>query len=166
MIAQVVKGSAADKAGLKVGDVIVALDGKPVTNSADLRNKIGMMRVGQQINLKIIRNGKERKVKAAIGEPQAQKMDAGDIDKRLSGAKLGAIDADHPLFGQVEGIEVLDVEHDSPAWDAGLRKDDVIVSVNRHPVKDLSDMRRAAKKSGGLLLNVRRGNGALFLLLK
>jgi len=167
VIAQVVTGSAADKAGLKVGDVIVDLNGQPITNSSDLRNKIGMMRVGQEISLTIMRNGKQRKVKAAIGEPQAEKTDAGQIDSRLAGAQIGAIDQDHPLYGHVEGLQVLDVDRDSPAWDAGLRKDDIIVSVNRQPVKDLEDMRRAAKKGrGGLLLNVRRGNGALFLLLK
>ncbi len=93
-------------------------------------------------------------------------MQASKISDSLSGAELGAIQQDHPLYGRVEGVEVLDVEQDSNAWNAGLRKGDVIVSVNREPVKNLTDLKRAAKKShNGLLLNVRRGEGALFLLL-
>jgi len=166
VVAQVVKGSAADKAGLKVGDVIVSVNDKSVIDSTDLRNKIGLMRVGQEVKLDIIRDGKRMTITAAIAAAQEKKMDAGKINDSLSGAELGAIKEDHPLYGRVEGVEVLNVENDSKAWNAGLRKGDIIVSVNRQPVKDLAEVKRAAKKShNGLLLNVRRGQGALFLLL-
>ncbi len=166
VVAQVVKGSAADKAGLKVGDVIVSVNDRPVVDSTDLRNQIGLMRVGQEVKLEIIRDGKHKTVKASIAAAQERKMQAGKINDLLSGAELGAIQEDHPLYGRVEGVEVLDVEQDSKAWNAGLRKGDVIVSVNREPVKNLAEVKQAAKKShNGLLLNVRRGEGALFLLL-
>jgi Do/DeqQ family serine protease len=167
VVAQVVKGSAADKAGLKVGDVIVAVNDKPVEDSTDLRNKIGLMRVGQSLTLDIIRDGSRQTIKATIAEPEEDKMAASKISDQLSGAVLGTIQEDHPLYGRVEGVQVLSVDEDSDAWNAGLRKDDIIVSVNRVPVKTLEDVKKAAKKSrDGLLLNVRRGQGALFLLLK
>lgn len=166
VVAQVVKGSAADKAGLEVGDVIVSVNDKPVVNSTDLRNQVGLMRVGQDVKLGLIRDGERKTVTAVIAKAREGKMQAGKINDRLSGAELGAIQEDHPLYGRVHGVEVLSVTHDSKAWNAGLRKGDVIVSVNRRPVQNLAELKQAAKKShNGLLLNVRRGQGALFLLL-
>ncbi|HEC19064.1 MAG TPA: DegQ family serine endoprotease [Gammaproteobacteria bacterium] len=167
VIAQVVKGSAAAKAGLKVGDVVIAINGKPVKGSADLRNAVGLMRVGTKVRLEVIRNGKTRIVHTRIAEPKRTKAEAAGLTKRLSGAVLGAIEPGHPLAGKVEGVEVIEVEPGSPAARAGLRKGDIIVSVNRTPVKSVEDVRKAAKAGkGGILLNIQRGNGALFLVIK
>jgi S1-C subfamily serine protease len=67
----------------------------------------------------------------------------------------------------VKGVEVLEVEEGSPAWTAGLRKGDIIVSVNRQPVESMGDIEGAIKKGGhGILLNIRRGDGALFILIR
>lgn len=80
---------------------------------------------------------------------------------------LGAIEADDPLAGKVEGVEVIDVERGSAAVSAGLRKGDIIIPVNRQPVKSIEDVRRAAEAGKqGILLNIRRGNGALFLVIQ
>jgi serine protease Do/serine protease DegQ len=167
VIAQVVKGSAAEKAGLKVGDVVTAINGKPVASSSELRNAVGMMRIGSSVKLDIIRNGKSRVIHSKIAEPQRTKAESAGLPKRLSGAMLGAIEPGHPLAGKVEGVEVVDVERGSPAARAGLRKGDIIVSVNRQPVKSVDDVREAAKESNkGILLNIQRGNGALFLVIK
>ncbi len=167
VIAQVVKGSAADKAGLKVGDVVIAVNGKPIHSSAQLRNAVGLMRVGELVKLKIIRDGHERIIRARIGEPKRVSAEAAGLSKELSGAVLGDIEESHPLAGKVEGVEVLDVEPGSAAAQAGLRRGDIIVSVNREPVKSVEDVRRAAEKSRhGILLNIRRGEGALFLVIR
>ncbi len=167
VISQVLKDSPAERAGLRVGDVVVSVNGEAVKNSAQLRNRIGLLRVGTTVSLEIIRDGRHKTVKAVIEEPRRERADAGRISKRLEGAELGPITPDHPLAGQVEGLEVLDVERGSVAWQAGLRRGDIIVSVNRLPVKTLADLRRAVKAGrDGLLLNIRRGAGALFIVIR
>jgi len=166
VIARVVKGSAAEKAGLKVGDVVTAINGKTVTRSADLRNAVGMLRVGEEISMEIIRNGKSRTIHGRIAAPGRTTAEAAGLPERLSGAVLGAIEPGHPLAGKVEGVEVVDVERGSPAARAGLRKGDIIISVNRQPVKSVEDVRKAARGNKGILLNIQRGNGALFLVIK
>lgn len=167
VIAQVVKNSAADKAGLKVGDVVISVNGKPVHSSSELRNTVGMLRVGDKVTLEIVRDGRKRTVKARIAEPKRTTAEAAGLSKQLSGAVLGAIEPSHPLAGKVEGVEVLEVERGSRAAAAGLLPGDIIVSVNRIAVKSVDDVRRAAKKSiGGILLNIRRGNGALFIVIR
>ncbi|HHH35433.1 MAG TPA: DegQ family serine endoprotease [Gammaproteobacteria bacterium] len=167
VISQVLEDSPAERAGLKVGDVVVSVNGETVKNAAQLRNRIGLLRVGSRVTLDIIRDGRHRTVKAVIEEPRRERADAGRISKLLAGAELGPITPNHPLAGRVEGIEVLDVERGSIAWQAGLRRGDIIVTVNRMPVKTLKDLRRAVKSGhDGLLLNIRRGEGALFIVIR
>ncbi|NOY61556.1 MAG: DegQ family serine endoprotease [Gammaproteobacteria bacterium] len=167
VIAQVIKGSAADKAGLKTGDVVTAINGRAVHSSAQLRNAVGMLRIGEKAELEIIRDGRSRTIEARIAEPRRVTAEAAGLSERLSGAVLGTIEENHPLAGQVEGVEVVSVERGSPAAQAGLRKGDIIISVNREPVKNVEDVRRAADKSQrGILLNIRRGNGALFIVIR
>ncbi|HFE39166.1 MAG TPA: DegQ family serine endoprotease [Gammaproteobacteria bacterium] len=167
VIAQVIKGSAADKAGLKVGDVVTALNDKAIQSSAQLRNAVGLMRVGKKIKLEIVRDGRKRLVHARIAAPKRATAEAVGLSKQLSGAVLGPIEDSHPLAGKVDGVEVVDVERGSPAAYAGLRKGDIITSVNRQSVKRVEDVRRAVETSQhGILLNIRRGNGALFLVIR
>ena len=167
VVAQVMEDSPAARAGLRVGDVIVAVNGEPVKNAAQLRNRIGLLRVGSRVTLDVIRDGRRKTVRAVIEEPRRERVDAGRITKLLAGAELGPVTPDHPLAGRVEGLEVLDVERGSRAWRAGLRRGDVIVSVNRMRVKTLADLKRAVQaRRDGLLLNIRRGEGALFIVIR
>ncbi len=167
VVAQVTPGSAAAQAGLRSGDVIVSLDGRAVTGSSDLRNAIGLLRVGTRISLGILRNGKSHTLQAVIADPQASSAPAGTISKHLSGALLGPITDNHPLAGQVAGVEVLEVKRGSPAWSAGLRADDIIVSVNQLPVDSMQAVAAAVGRNpDSLLLNIRRGEGALFVVIR
>ena len=167
VVTQVAPNSPAAKAGLKTGDVVVKVDGNAVTNASDLRNTVGLMRIGQTVTLDILRDGKPVRIEARIEKAKQTKLDAGAINKRLEGAELGNISPDNPQFSGVEGVLVLKVARDSPAWDAGLRPGDVIRSVNRQPVRSVAELEAAVKKSpDGLLLNIQRDGGALFLLLQ
>ncbi len=167
VIAQVIKDSAAEKAGLKMGDVVTAINDKPVHSASQLRNVVGLLQVGEKLTLSIIRDGHKQTIHARIAEPKQATAEAASFSKQLSGAVLGAIEKGHPLAGRVEGVEVIEVKRGSAAASAGLRQGDIIVSVNRQPVKNVEDVRRAAKSNqSGILLNIRRGNGALFLVIQ
>ncbi|WJW76364.1 DegQ family serine endoprotease [Thiohalobacter sp. IOR34] len=167
VITQVIKGSAAEQAGLRSGDVVVEVNGKPVKSSADLRNTIGLLPVGSELRLKIIRDGKPRRLRATIARPRQEQIQAGKLSPYLEGAVLGNLTPDHPLAGKVQGIEIVEVEPGSRAWAAGLRPGDVIVSINRQPVSDLEEAEKALRAARqGVLLNVLRGDGAFFLVIR
>jgi Do/DeqQ family serine protease len=167
VVAQVTPGSSAETAGLQPGDVIVALNERPVSGSGDLRNAIGLQRVGTRIRLDVLRKGTALTLHAIIADPLESASAAGESSSRLAGAILGQIQDNHVLAGQVQGVQVLDVEPGSPAWLAGLRADDVIVSINEQALASVDDVAVAVKRNpNALLMNVRRGNGALFIVLR
>ena len=160
VITQVDVGSPAAKAGLKSGDMIVEVDGETV------RNAIGLLRIGSEVKLKVLREGKPKTVKVTIEESVSSRSQGGEkLHAHLTGAQFGDIPEGHPLHGRVEGVLVSGVKQGSPAWSAGLRPGDVIVSINRKQVKNVDQMRKVIGNSDRLLLNIRRGNGALFLYL-
>ena len=167
IITQVMRGSPAANAGIKAGDLVIAADGEPVRSATHLRNKIGLLRVGETIELTVLRDGDRHTLSAKLEEPEQLQMRGGGTVRRLSGATFAPLTEESTLFGRVEGIAVVDVERGSPAWQIGLRKRDVIVSVNRRPVHDLEDFKAAVQASeNALLLNVRRGNAQVFIVIR
>jgi len=166
VIAQIEPGSAADKAGLRVGDIILKINGKPVTSSADVRNRVGLLRVGSTVDITLLRDGRERTVRAVIEAPQLEQLAGKELHPRLAGALFSNIQEGMKAFGRVEGIVVDGVEPGSPAWRAGLREGDIIVSANRQAVRSLEELRKAVKGAPQLLLNIQRGSGALFILIR
>lgn len=170
LVADVVKDSPAEKAGIKTGDIVLKYNGEVVEGASDLKNRVGLTRLGEKILLDIVRDGKPVAVTVKV-----EKFDFGGEATEISGidvfkgAKLSGLRADHPLFGKVEGVQIIAVEEATPAARAGLREDDIIVSVNQISVKTPEDLENVSKtfdKNKGLLLNIRRGNSALFLVLK
>ncbi len=166
VVAQIVPDSPAEKAGLREGDVVMRVNSKVVEDAADLRNAVGLLRIGQVVELTVVRRGRERKVTAKIEQPKLSAIEGEKLSRRLAGARFSN-KFDDSGIGEQAGVLVADVEPGSRAWSAGLRKDDVIVSVNRVTVRDVDEMRAAlAASPNGVLMNIRRGNGALFLAIR
>jgi len=167
VVSQIMPQSPAAEVGLKAGDVITSVNGRDVENSSDLKNIIGLLRVGRKVDLVIVRNGREKRLSVVVTEQEQATIDGAKLSKRLTGAILGVVSEDGNWSERVEGIEVVSVEPDSLAWQTGLREKDIILSVNRVLVRDFRELKQALKRSRrGLLINVRRGDGALFLLVQ
>ena len=165
VVTQVTSGSPAHKAGLQAGDVITELNGRPVQDATDVRNRIGLLRIGQRVEMKIVRDGKTKALTAMVEEPELTTMAGDKLHPRLAGAVLANL-AEETVRGRVQGVVVMDVAPGTAAMLAGLRKGDVIVQANRKAVGDLDSLRAAVKGSDALLLNVQRRGGALFLLMQ
>ena len=167
LVTQVMPDSPAALAELGAGDVIISVNGKEVHSGGDLRTFIGLLRVGTKVKLRVIRDGQEIGITLEIGEiREAQAASGSDVPK-LKGAAFGTIPQSSPFYGRVKGVYVVSVVKDSPAWQAGLRDQDVITSVNRKPVADPGELMAAAAQAGGsLLLNIIRGDGSLFILIR
>ncbi|VAW96611.1 HtrA protease/chaperone protein / Serine protease (Protease DO) [hydrothermal vent metagenome] len=166
VVTSVAPDSAADKAGLKPGDIITKINHKQVKNTNLLRNAIGLLRIGRTVTLDIIRDGNQKTLTAKIEKPIATTLNGKDLHAKLSGSILGNIDHNSPLYRRIEGVVFNEVKSGSPARAAGLRRGDIIVSANRAPISNISELMDIASRSNELLLNLRRGNGALFLYLQ
>ncbi len=159
LVGGVVPGSSAEHAGVKTGDIITSLNNRSMKDASELRNSIGMLRVGDKIEIGLLRDGKPVKVMALIadrGESEIAK--AVDIHKGLDGAEL--IDAEGG------GVLVKTVQEGSPAAEADLRVNDKIVGVGRTPVTNTKSLRQAAKGVSVLLLNVRRGAAIILIPIR
>lgn len=166
IITKVEPGSMADSAGVKAGDVVVMANLRPITRGADLRNVIGLLRVGDRLNMEVLRDGSTQLISTTIGNVAVDSSVGKNLNPRLDGASFSELD-DLKLSQGIEGgVLVSSVAQGSPAWYNGLRTDDVIVSANRKTVKNLDSFRLAIAKQDVLLLNIVRGDGALFLLLQ
>ncbi len=166
VIAQVMPNSTAGRAGLQAGDVVVAINDKPIRGSNELRNAIGLLPVGETIKLDILRNGKPLTIKTTVGAFTPAKISGRSINPRLSGAEFREIGPGSPQYGQVEGVLVEKVDRGSPAARVGLRRNDVIIGINRQPVNDPQLLQQLAADNAPLLLNVQRGDAALFIVIE
>lgn len=160
LVSQVAEGSAAARAGIEVGDVITSVRGQPIRTNAELRNTIGMLKVGESIEIGLLREGKPRTVTAVLREP-AQLADAAAIHPSLAGAEL--VEASEDSAG---GVRIREVQPGSPAAHAGLLADDRIIAVNRVRIGTLAQLREAAKGQATMLVQLRRGNQVLLLPLR
>jgi len=171
LVTAVSPGSAAERAGLEIGDVIVSVNGMTVTDPAGLRNTIGLMRPGDEVEVGYVRNGRNRTVATVLGELDAQTAaaaedDRGDVvDARFEGAEFATNDAQRPNYNGVPGVLVTAVEQGSPAAERGLRAGDVITHVNRQRINGLGELRAIVEDARSVVLQIQRDDRNLLLLM-
>jgi len=154
--------SPAAKAGLEPGDIVISINDKPVKSSQEIRNTIGLLPLGEEVKLEILRGGEAQTVKAEIAAPKIVQEEGQKIHVKLAGLLLrNATPGD-----QAEGVLIEKINTGSYAFQAGLRPGDVIVMANRQPVASLDELKKAAGGGRELLLNIQRGEGAFILLLR
>lgn len=159
LVSRVASGSAADKAGIKAGDVVVSINGRNVANASELRNSIGLLSVGEKVELGLIRDAKPRRVTAVIGEREDSGEDgAAEIHPAFEGATLVTADNNG-------GVLIRSVAEGSPAAQNGLRPNDVITHIGRMPIPNLETMRQAFKTGNAFAVRIRRGDSILVLTI-
>src|SRR5712675_242989 len=168
LVGDVKASGPAGKAGLERGDVILEVNGKSVSDSRELRMNISMMKPDADVKLKILREGKQSDITVKLGElPGSQeqaKAEDGTSKDALEGVTLENLDAESArqlgLSPATKGVVVTDISPSSPEAESGLRRGDVIQEVNHQPVKNVSELNEAVRKSGKnpLLLVNRQGN--------
>ncbi|GMR07838.1 MAG: Do family serine endopeptidase [Gammaproteobacteria bacterium] len=167
VVVQISPRSPADKAGLMVGDVIIAINRKSIRNADDLRTTIGLMRVGDDVLIKVMREGRIRSLSSRIAETDFDKLSGEQLHPKLAGLLLGSITESSPYYGRIKGVMVLKVKHPSAAAATGLKSGDIITSVNRVKIDSPRQALEVARDNPDkLLLNIRRGNSALFLMIR
>ncbi|WP_206674644.1 DegQ family serine endoprotease [Rheinheimera pleomorphica] len=158
-INEVLADSAADKAGLKSGDVIISMNGNRINSFLELRAKVATLGAGREAKLGILRDGKERTVTVKLQELASGQVAANQIHPMLEGAELSNADKG--------GVKIDSVANNSPAAQIGLLTDDVILGVNRQRVANLAELRKALENRNGIAaLNIQRGNTTLYVLIR
>ncbi|MEE9161238.1 MAG: DegQ family serine endoprotease [Gammaproteobacteria bacterium] len=167
VITSVDEDSPAGKAGLQPGDILLKINGRDVKNAGDVRNRFGLLTIGEQVAFDILRAGENKKITTIVTAAKEEISSPVAINKRLEGVTINEVGEDHRYYGKVKGVYVIDVLRGSPAWRSGLRKGDVITSVNRQTVKDVAIFLKFVNgKDEPLLLRILRGNAAAFIVIK
>jgi len=176
------KGSPAEKAGLRRGDIVIEVDDKEIKNVESLRNMIAQSNVGSSIKLTIIREGKNLDLTAKITEfpqdlaqatPQESEETFPHQENALAGFSVmnlsGEIAKQLGLSKDEKGVVIVKVEPYTAAEDAGLRKGDIIQEINKKNIKNINDFNNIVskvKKGDTLLLFINRNRNKFYITLK
>jgi serine protease Do len=179
LVGDVNPNTPASLAGLQPGDVVVKINGEPVEDSNQLRNKVSMAAPGTEVALTVLRGGAERTLPVTLGEMPANygTRTMGGGEEQSGTGLLDGVTVQNltpqarrslNLPPQTTGAVVTDVQGDSPAAAAGLQPGDVIQSVNRKPVTNVAEFQAALAQAGKdtVLLRVNRGGNTLFLAIE
>lgn len=162
-INQVMPASAAEKAGLKAGDIIVSVNGKQIRTFSELRAKIATLGAGKKISLGVIRDGKEKDFTVTLQEATQNKVKADNLHPGLAGAEF----ANTTSSDGVSGVKVISVDEKSLVARYGLQKDDIIIGLNRKPIRNLGELRKSLDKNPNVLaLEIKRADNILYLVIR
>jgi len=160
-ISRIENDSPAAKAGLEPGDIIVAANDKPINNSQDINNIVGLLQIGDKVSLDYFHGADKKTVTAIIAKPEQTQLAGEKLHRLLVGTVLTAT-----AKNQLEGISLDKIDSVSYAWRVGLRPGDVIVSANRYRVHNLDELKLAINPNKPVLINIQRGEQGLFVVLR
>jgi Do/DeqQ family serine protease len=177
LVSQVSEDSPAEKAGIQEGDVIVGFNGKKILDSDDIRNAVGYVERGSKADISYIRDGKKITTKIDVEKaPDEEVIPAEDEEESaiepssydaFEGASFSNIPANLDPRGGDEGVVITNIKRGSDAYDAGLRKGDIVRAVNNKQIADLSDFKSAiAGKTKAVALTVQRGRSQIYIAVK
>jgi serine protease Do len=166
LVSSVEHGSPAEKAGLESGDVILKLDGTPVTSSIDLSSRVATMKPGSSAQLEVWRNGKPREVAVRVGEAPSAKMASAERAVDLSKARLGlavrTLTPEEQKQASVDGGLLVE-QVSGPAARSGIRAGDIIVAANGTKLKSADQLKAVAKDHDTVALLVQRDEGRVYI---
>jgi len=160
-INRIESNSPAAKAGLEPGDIIVAINGKDIKNSHEIRNIIGLMQIGDEVKIDYYHGNDKKQTTAVIGKPARPQLTGDKLHRSLQGTLLAATQKD-----QIEGVLIEKIDTASGAWKVGLRPGDVIVSANRYRIHNLEELKQVIVPNNPLLINIQRGQEGFFVVLQ
>jgi Do/DeqQ family serine protease len=172
LVTRVDRGSAAERGGLRPGDIVVAVDGAPVRSAATFLNRLGLAEPGSTLELAYLRNGERRTARVRITATEESEGGAGPMVAAggpLTGASLADIPEGHPAYGGVQGAFVARIARGSPAAALGLRPGDIVLGIDGRAVRSAEELQaRLQRRQGaeGLALNVLRGDTELLLMVR
>ena len=162
-VSEVSAGSAAEKGGIKAGDIIVEIDGRSVVSFQELRAKVASRGAGAELELTILRKGKREKIDVILSDAAQNVVIAKEIHPALEGVTL----ANGKTKQGDSGIVISNLEARSPASRIGLQDGDVIIGINRNKVDTLMQLRAELDEAKGVIaLNVKRGISSLYLVIR
>ena len=166
VVVDVEKESAAARAGILPGDIVVKVNERDIKRTADFYSQSALLMVGDTVTVTTVRDGKPRQVKLTIGADSLEKLSGAQVDQRLAGVELQTFRSDNdPTMGA--GVLVTDVAQDSLAWTRGLRPGDIVVAVNRQPARNISEFGDAARRATPqLLLRVYRAGEFGYIVIQ
>ena len=160
LVTQIVEDSPAEKSGIKEGDIIVAVDDKPIKSTGQLRSAIGVKAIGEKIKISVLREGKNLDLKVKIGDSQKLAVQNNEVHKLLAGVQF-----ENDREGR--GVIVSNIAPNAEAAFSGLRVGDIIVGANRQRVHDIQSLNNALKMSkDSILLHINRNGGAMYLVIR
>ena len=172
LVADVQKDGPAERAGLKLGDVITKFDEKEIKNSSDLPRIVAGTPADKKVQVEVLRDKEDLTLTVVVGELEDEEMAASAHDKGELGLTVQRVTpriAEGLGLSRAEGVVVTEVEPGSSADEAGLRRRDVILEIDRKSIRNLADFRQAikeTKKGKRILFLVNRRERPLFLSLK
>lgn len=174
LVADVIEGSPAEKAGIKSGDIIVAYNNKKIKNRDSLPRLVGATEIGKKVKVGIIRDGKRIDLDVVIGELTEEKLQASrrqeiEKDYGLVVQNITPEIAKHFNLKDYRGVIVTDVQPGSPAQDADIRQGDIIKKIGRRNIRNSNDFRDAMKRSNikeGIVIFLRRDNVTFYTVLR